>query len=169
MNLFLDLRRTFQLVKNEIELETDEEIIRKERANHLQPMEGVGGRLLLTNRRLFFKSHMFNVSTREISIRLEEIIAVEAKRGDLISKKLEIFLENGSIENFIVNHRKTWVKVIEQAIEEKEKASRRRWYIRNREGLTVPQKPYRQTLKLLVHAILLGVCVSLLIYLFLRI
>jgi hypothetical protein len=167
--LLLDLKRIFRFVKNEMELETDEEIIRKARANHIQPLEGVGGRLLLTNRRLFFKSHMFNVKTREISIPLEDIIAVETKGSDFISKKLEIFLKNGSIEEFIVNHRKRWVEEIEQAIEEKEKASGRRWYIRNKESLTVPQKPLTHPLKLLVQAILLGVCVSLLIYFFLRI
>ena len=165
----LDLKKRFRFVKSEMELEIDEEIIRKARANHLQLLEGVGGSLLLTNRRLFFKSHMFNVKTREISIPLEDIIAVATKSSDFISKKLQIFLGDGSIEEFIVNHRKTWVKEIEQAIEEKEKASGRRWYNRKRESLTLPQKPSRQSLKLLVQAILLGICVSLLIYFFLRI
>lgn len=42
-------------------LEKDEKIVRRNRANHIKPLEGVGGKLFLTNFRLIFKSHFFNI------------------------------------------------------------------------------------------------------------
>ena len=101
-----------------MKLNSDEIILRKSRANHLKPFEGVGGRLFLTNQRLFFKSHFFNVQTHEESIPLQEIVSIKAKGSDFISGKMKIFLKNGSVEKFHVPKRKKWVNDIGKAIEE---------------------------------------------------
>lgn len=101
-----------------MKLDSSEIIIRKSRANHLKPFEGVGGKLFLTNQRLFFKSHFFNVQTHEESIPLQDIVSIEAKHSDFISGKMKIFLRNGSVEKFYVPKRKRWVNDIEKAIEE---------------------------------------------------
>jgi hypothetical protein len=101
-----------------MKLDFNEIIIRKSRANHLKSFEGVGGKLFLTNRRLFFKSHFFNIQTHEESILLQDIVSIEAKHSDFISGKMVIFLKNGSAEKFYVPKRKKWVSDIEKAIEE---------------------------------------------------
>jgi hypothetical protein len=101
-----------------MKLNSDEIILRKSRANHLKLFEGVGGRLFLTNQRLFFKSHFFNVQTHEETIPLQDIVSIEAKGSDFISGKMKIFLRNGSVEKFYVPKRKKWVDDIEKAIEE---------------------------------------------------
>ena len=121
----------------------NEKIIRKERANHLLPSEGVGGKLFLTDQRLFFKSHMFNYQNHEESIPLEDIIAVITRHSDFISKKLEIYLSNGLKEYFIVNHRKDWVHEIEKTIADKEKTSGKKWYQENKERIIESEVPSR--------------------------
>ncbi len=102
-----------------MKLDDNEIIIRKSGANHLKPFEGVGGRLFLTNQRLFFKSHFFNIQTHEESIPLEDIVSIEAKHSDFISGKMTVFLRNGSAEKFYVPKRKKWVKDIEKTIAER--------------------------------------------------
>ena len=62
------------LVHDFMKLNDDEILIKKGSANHLVQFEGVGGRLFLTNQRLFFKSHSFNIQTHEESILLDDII-----------------------------------------------------------------------------------------------
>jgi GRAM domain len=108
-------------VNSLMRLHNDEIIIRKSRANHLKPFEGVGGKLYLTNQRLFFKSHFLNIQTHEESILLENIAFVEAKYNDFISSKITIFLKNGSVEKFHIAKRKRWVEEIEKAIQNKRK------------------------------------------------
>ena len=103
-------------------LQNNEIIIRKGRANHLKPLEGVGGRLYLTNQRLLFNSHFFNIQSHEESILLENIVSVEAKYNDFISSRLTIFLKDGSVEKFHVSKRRKWIEEIEVAIKEKRKA-----------------------------------------------
>ena len=102
-----------------MKLKDNEIIIRESRANHLKPLEGVGGKLFLTNQRLFFKSHFFNIQTHEESIPLDDIVSIEAKHSDFISGKMTIILKKGSEEKFYVPKRKKWIKDIEKAIEEK--------------------------------------------------
>jgi hypothetical protein len=102
-------------------LQDKEIIIKKSRANHLKPLEKVGGKLYLTNQRLFFKSHIFNIQTHEESISLENIALVEIKHCDFIFSKMTIFLKNGSVEKFHIAKRRKWVDEIEKAIQEKKK------------------------------------------------
>jgi len=101
-----------------MKLDNNEISRRKSRANHLKLFEGVGGRLFLTNQRLFFKPHFFNIQTHEESISLKDILSIEAKYSDFISGKMTVFLRNGSAEKFYVPKRKKWVKDIEKTIEE---------------------------------------------------
>jgi hypothetical protein len=50
----------------------DDEILRQGHANYLTAVEGVGGRLFLTDRRLYFKPHIFNRNTEDASISLDQ-------------------------------------------------------------------------------------------------
>jgi hypothetical protein len=59
-----------RLVKKIIVDIADNEIIVKEGgANHFRGKEGVGGKLVLTDRRLIFKSHKFNIQNNSKSSR----------------------------------------------------------------------------------------------------
>lgn len=99
-------------------LNDNEIMIRKSRGTHRRGVEGVGGRLFLTNHRLVFKPHFFNIQTHEEGIALGDIVVVEAKYSDFISAKMSIHLRNGSVHKFLVPQRKTWVENIEKAIQE---------------------------------------------------
>lgn len=88
-------------------LSNDEVILRKGAATHLVSFEGVGGKLFLTNKRLFFESRSLNFQGHEESISLEDIVSIEAKHSDLISRKLSIHLINNSVEDFIAYRRRT--------------------------------------------------------------
>ena len=52
-----------------IDTEADENILLESPANHCKGIEGVGGKLFLTNKKLIFKSHKFNIQNHEFSIR----------------------------------------------------------------------------------------------------
>lgn len=56
-----------------IDLRPNEKLIREGGANIQRGAEAVGGRLFLTNQRLFFQSHAFNVQTGATELPLSEI------------------------------------------------------------------------------------------------
>src|SRR5262249_2058735 len=56
-----------------------EVLIKQGPANHLRRMEGVGGWLYLTEQRLLFRSHRFNIQNHELSIPLGDILEVQAR------------------------------------------------------------------------------------------
>ncbi len=95
-----------------INLTANENLLRESRATHWKGFEGVGGKLFLTNRRVYFKSHFFNIQTHEQSISLQDIVKLEAKHSDFFSSKLSIILKDGSKEVFYIPKRKQWVKQI---------------------------------------------------------
>ena len=95
-----------------ISLTANENLVRESRATHWKGLEGVGGKLFLTNIRIFFKSHPFNFQRYEQSILLRDIGDLEAKHSDFISSKLSIFLRDGTKEVFYIPKRKQWVKEI---------------------------------------------------------
>ena len=97
-------------------LETGEVLIKQGRGNHLRTFEGVGGKLLLTNKRLIFIPHYLNVQSEEESISLNEIVRAEAKGSDFLSRKISIYVRNDSIQTFFVYRRKNWVLQINRAI-----------------------------------------------------
>lgn len=94
-------------------LQADEKIIKKAGANHLITFDSSGGRLYLTNYRLFFKSHPKNLRPHELSIPLTEIVAVKPYRiGLIIPKGLLITKRNGKTERFIVGNNSLWSKQV---------------------------------------------------------
>jgi len=146
-----------------MKLSDNEVVLKKGGANHLVSFEGVGGRLFLTNQRLFFKSHFFNIQRHDESIALEDIVSIETPGEDWISKKMTIFLRNGSTENFLVNQRTNWAEEIEKAIRRLQKKKSVQIY--KKTGHTVQRKPAGWYLKAIIRMILLSVCVSALIFL----
>lgn len=150
-----------------MKLANDEFIIRKGAATYLVPSEGVGGKLFLTNQRLFFEPHSFNFQRRERSIRLEQIVAIEAKYSDFISRKLSIYLTNKSVEELIVYKRKTWVSEIQKAIMDIKQGTTASAGIHQRPVDFEPTKGHNFYINLLIRAIIIGIFVGIFMYLLL--
>jgi len=99
-----------------IELRNNETLIKQGAANHWQGWEAVGGRLFLTDQRLVFKSHSFNVQRHETSIELEEVAFVKPRNNFLlVPNGMSIFLRKGQEERFVIWSRKDWINKIRQA------------------------------------------------------
>ena len=78
--------------QTQILLADGEQVIHSGGVNHFVGLEGVGGRLYLTNLRLYFKSHSFNIQKHELSIPLKEI----AEAGyEYAKEKVAEWLANG--------------------------------------------------------------------------
>lgn len=150
-----------------MKLANDEFIVRKGAATYLVPSEGVGGKLFLTSQRLFFEPHSFNFQRHERSIRLEQIIKIEAKYSDFLSRKLSIYLTNKSVEELIVYKRKTWVSEIQKAIMDIQEGTTASASIPQRPVDFTPAKGHNFYINLLIRAIIIGIFVGILMYLLL--
>ena len=150
-----------------MKLNDDEILIKKGSANHLVQFEGVGGRLFLTNQRLFFKSHSFNIQTHEESILLDDIISIETEHRGLFFRMFSILLKNGSVERFVVRDRKTWASEIEKAIEALCKKNGIYRDIHKKVGYKVPPISNRSIIKTAIQATVVAICIAVLIYVFL--
>ncbi len=96
-----------------IELDTDETVAFETGANHFKGMEGVGGKLYLTNKRLVFKSHKFNIQKHTLSINLDEIINVERiKTAGIINNGLRVTHQDKQ-EKFVVEKAGGWVSLLQ--------------------------------------------------------
>ncbi|HZF54168.1 MAG TPA: hypothetical protein VE093_36230 [Polyangiaceae bacterium] len=94
----------------------EEHVIHQGLANHFKGMEGVGGKLYLTNRRLRFRSHAVNIQVHDESYPLDLITTVEPARTlGLIPNGLLVTLGDGRRERFVVHHRRAWVSAITEA------------------------------------------------------
>lgn len=81
-------------------------------ANHLMPLESVGGWLYLTQNALCFKSHDFNVQAHETVVPLTEIKSIETfSMFWIVPNGLRLITINGK-ESFVVNNRKRWMEKI---------------------------------------------------------
>ena len=71
---------TYQKKKFQVErpLLENEKLIKEGGANHFKNMEGVGGWIYLTDKRMFFKSHSVNIQKYELSIPLHKISEAKA-------------------------------------------------------------------------------------------
>ncbi|MGB5024737.1 MAG: GRAM domain-containing protein [Saprospiraceae bacterium] len=97
----------------EIDLETGENIVFETGANHFKGVEAVGGKLYLTNKRLVFKSHKFNIQDHELSIPLSDISKVErTKTWGIINNSLSITTTGNKIEKFVVEHPDEWINYL---------------------------------------------------------
>jgi hypothetical protein len=75
----------------------------------------VGGWLYLTDQRLVFLSHGFNIQEHKLSIPLEEIVeARPCATARIIPNGLRIVTTEGE-ERFVVEGRRSWADEIEQA------------------------------------------------------
>jgi hypothetical protein len=91
-------------------LQEDEKLIKEGGANHFKNIEGVGGWIYLTDKRVFFKSHSVNIQRHELSIPLDSITEVIACMTLwFIPNGILIKTVDGDIERFVVEDRTAWV------------------------------------------------------------
>jgi len=96
-----------------IQLSEGEKIVKEGAANHFKGVESVGGKLFLTNFRLYFKSHAFNVQVHELSIPLDEIKSVELKNTlGIVPNGMAVTLKDGHEERYVVYGRGDWKRKI---------------------------------------------------------
>jgi GRAM domain len=95
-----------------IETESDENILLETPANHIKGIEGVGGKLYLTNKRLIFKSHKLNVQNHQFSLKLTDIKNVDRfKNAGFLNNGLSITTMMGK-EKFVVEQIDDWIKFL---------------------------------------------------------
>ena len=94
-----------------VDLEEGEETILEEGADHFRGIEHVGGRLVLTNRRLIFTSHKININNHSEAIPVGDIIFV-SKDDHLSPYQMKIMLVNSDVHKFRVTSPERWVEAI---------------------------------------------------------
>lgn len=100
------------------ELESDEEIEIHGPANMFRGIEGVGGKLFLTNKHMIFKSHKINIQTGQTAIDYNDIKGIETlKTLNLINNRLKINTVDDKSHVFVVNERDLWLKHLQERID----------------------------------------------------
>ena len=101
-----------------IDLRSDEKLIRQGGANLQRGVETVGGRLFLTDQRLFFQSHSFNVQTGATEIPISEVkdtvLCWTKFLGaiPLFPNTLAVRTTGGIEHRFVLSGRKEWAAAI---------------------------------------------------------
>jgi hypothetical protein len=101
-----------------ITLRPDEKVVREGGANLQRGMETVGGKLYLTNQRLFFQTHAFNVQAGPTQIELPEVMGTKLCWTKFLGflpvfpNSLEIQTTSGTTYCFVLYGRKQWAAEI---------------------------------------------------------
>lgn len=102
-----------------IDLQPGERLIREGGANLMRGMEAVGGRLFLTDRRLHFASHAFNIARGPTDLPLADVAATEPCWTKflgvlpLLPNSLAVRTRDGTEYRFVVYGRRKWQAAIE--------------------------------------------------------
>jgi hypothetical protein len=97
-----------------VETAANEIIIKEGGANHFMGKEAVGGKLVLTDKRLIFKSHKFNIQNHQENFELEQIEKVGATSTfKLLKNGITLELMNNVKHKFIVDEPTDWIEKIE--------------------------------------------------------
>ena len=95
-----------ELLENE---KVEEEIV----ANLFRGIEGVGGKIFLTNQRLIFKSHSLNIQKGQTNIDYSEISSVEKRKTmKIINNGIKILTNKDQEYCFVVNDRESQIQKI---------------------------------------------------------
>lgn len=90
-----------------MELNHNEQVKYNVAANLKRGMESVGGKLKITNERLYFKPHSLNAQKKELELDIKAITGVkETKLLGLIANGLKIEMNDGEEFKFVVGKRK---------------------------------------------------------------
>ena len=99
------------------ELSKNENIEIEGPANLFRGMEGVGGKLFLTNKKVIFKSHKLNIQKGQTDINYENITElIKRKTAKLIDNGIRIKTNDGKKFDFVVNEREKWIEKLTEKI-----------------------------------------------------
>ena len=99
------------------ELTENENIEIEGPANLFRGLEGVGGKLFITNKKLIFNSHKINIQKGQTDIPFENISEIiKRKTAKLIDNGIRIKTNDGNEFNFVVNEREQWIEKLNQKI-----------------------------------------------------
>lgn len=86
-------------------------------ANLFRGIEGVGGKLFLTNKKVIFKSHKMNIQKGQTDIEYNAITEIiKRKTAKLIDNGIRIKTNDGKEFDFVVNERDKWIEKINEKI-----------------------------------------------------
>jgi hypothetical protein len=92
----------------------DERLLKESPAKHFRRLNGVGGEIYLTNKRLVFIPNPLHYEKYELSIPLERVLRAEPYRINwVINKGVIIVLRNGDSEKFSIKQRMEWIQQLE--------------------------------------------------------
>jgi hypothetical protein len=98
-----------------VSLEEGERVVLESGANHFKGAEGVGGKLVLTDRRLIFKSHKFNIQNHQDTFDLRSVVSAEVtKTARIFNNGLLIRLTDDQVHRFVVDNPSEWQASIMQ-------------------------------------------------------
>lgn len=112
---------TSKLGKNiQPELTQDENIEIEGPANLFRGIEGVGGKIFLTNKKVIFKSHKINIQKGQTNIEYSRIKEIaKRKTARLIDNGIRITTDSGEEFDFVVNEREKWIEKLNEKIKER--------------------------------------------------
>ena len=114
-SFIMDYSATQLYKKNIVNLDEDERIIKEGGANYFKGKAGVGGKLVLTEKRLIFNAHKSNVQNPQDSIDLIQISSAKAtKTLNLFANGLTIEFVNNEKHKFVVDEPNEWVSALEK-------------------------------------------------------
>lgn len=114
--LFSMLRKTITKILlaplPEVELMNGEKLVLEDRASQFTGIETVGGRLTLTDKRLVFTSHKFNIQNHSQEFPLTEIKKVAPFEHHFSEKIFKVELANNEVHKFLVDSPADWISTI---------------------------------------------------------
>jgi len=102
-------------------LDEDENIEFDGPANLLRGIEGVGGKIFLTNERMFFLPHGMNIQKQQVIIEYGKIESVAPRKtAGLIGNGLRVITISGDKYDFVLYNPKLWIEKIRERIKQEE-------------------------------------------------
>jgi hypothetical protein len=101
------------------ELRKDERVVKEGAANLQKGIETVGGKLCLTNQRLIFEAHKFNVQGGVSELDMSDIQSLHSCWTKFLGfipifpNSLAIYTKHGEEYRFVLNGRSEWAVAIE--------------------------------------------------------
>jgi hypothetical protein len=99
-------------------LQNGEKILKDGRANLQSSVDTVGGKLFLTDQRLIFESHKFNVQTGATEISLSNVMGVKPCWTKFLGiiplapNSMAVMTKDGKSRQFVVSRRDSWIEEI---------------------------------------------------------
>jgi len=109
------IKRTANKLSKKVDLEvkniivSPEEIIFDGGANQIKGKEGVGGKLFITNKRILFVSHKYNIQNGTTSINPTDVTSVDkTKLARIFNSGIVLTLKDNTTYKFSVNNQDEW-------------------------------------------------------------